>query len=322
MKPWVKLGVRVGGSAAVLAGLFALLPSGELATAFARVPPAVWLAAGAAYLSLHFLGAVKWRLTVNLSGAGLSLPQAARCYYAGLFANLFLPSIVGGDVVRAGVGLTQTRSKTGLVVGSLLDRLIDMTALLLVAGLGVLLLGGDIDPASQRVLLTVGAGLAAAGLGAVGVWAMVPARRFPFKVRRRLARLRVALRPARRRPLVVLLSLALGIAVQGTLAVLNAGLGQLCGLECPLAVWLFVWPLAKLSAALPVSLGGLGVREAALAALFQPFGVTTSAAVAAGLAFEVVVFGGGLIGGPIALFLGRVPAPRPPVPGLALTRTR
>ena len=47
----------------------------------------------------------KWRLLVNAAGGGLSFRTAARAYYMGLFGNTFLPSIVGGDVVRAGVAL-------------------------------------------------------------------------------------------------------------------------------------------------------------------------------------------------------------------------
>ena len=38
------------------------------------------------------------------------------------------------------------------------------------------------------------------------------------------------------------------------------------------AVWLLAWPLAKLIALAPVSLGGIGVREVALATLLLPCG--------------------------------------------------
>jgi uncharacterized membrane protein YbhN (UPF0104 family) len=77
-----------------------------------------------------------------------------------------------------------------------------------------------------------------------------------------------------------------------------------------LAVWLFVWPLAKLSAVLPVTQGGVGVREAALAALFLSFDVPATMAVAAGLVFEAVIISGALIGGPLAVVLGRLPRPQ------------
>jgi glycosyltransferase 2 family protein len=99
----------------------------------------------------------------------------------------------------------------------------------------------------------------------------------------------------------------LGVTLQSSLVLLNAWLGQTCGLDCSLAVWLFVWPLAKLSGVLPITQGGVGVREAALASLFVPFGVPAALGVAVGLVFQAVVITGAFLSGPLAYFLGRVP---------------
>ena len=67
----------------------------------------------------------------------------------------------------------------------------------------------------------------------------------------------------------------------------------------------FVWPMAKLAAILPITQAGLGVREAALAALFAPLGVAPAQAVAAGLVFQSIVLSAGLVAGCIAWLLGR-----------------
>ena len=53
------------------------------------------------------------------------------------------------------------------------------------------------------------------------------------------------------------------------------------GVEAPLEIWFFAWPLAKILAIAPVSLGGIGVREASLAALMAPFGADAAGVVAA-----------------------------------------
>jgi len=66
-------------------------------------------------------------------------------------------------------------------------------------------------------------------------------------------------------------------------------------------VWLFAWPLAKLSAAVPLTQAGIGVREAALAALLLPFGAAPELSVATGLAWDAVVVGGAIAGGVFAL---------------------
>ena len=67
---------------------------------------------------------------------------------------------------------------------------------------------------------------------------------------------------------------------------LGKRLGQAVGIDLPFGAWLLCWPLAKLLALLPISLGGLGVREAALAALLGSFGVGAALAVGQSLLWQ------------------------------------
>jgi hypothetical protein len=287
-RAWRRLALRVGVSGLTVVVLIILLPREELWVALRRVSLLAWAGCVAIYLCLHLLGVLKWRLTVNLMGAGLNLVQAGRCYYGGLFGNLFLPSILGGDFVRAGLAFGRARSRPGLVL----------------AILGALFLPERLAWVGQKVLVPVGAGLVAGGACLAALWFWLPVQRFRFKTRRLLVKLRKASRSALQRPHFLLASLVLGVTLQGSLVCLNAVLGRACGLECSLAVWFFVWPLAKLSAVLPITQGGIGVREAALAALFATFDVPAALAVAAGLVFEGVVLTGGFAGGIIAVGLG------------------
>jgi uncharacterized membrane protein YbhN (UPF0104 family) len=304
------MALRVAVSGLMIAALFLILPRQQILSALGNVSWAALAGGVLVYLSLHLLGILKWRLLVNLAGSGLDIAQAARCYYGGLFGNLFLPSILGGDVVRAGLAFGQARSRTGLVLGSILDRILDVTALASVALIGALSLPDGIEFVSRKVMLPLAVALVLVGMIGLGFWFVFPVRSLSFKTRRRVARLRQAIRPIVRRPQYVLLALALGITLQTCLTLLNVSLGKACGLECPLAVWLFVWPLAKLSAVLPVTQGGVGVREAALVVLFAPFNVEAAMAVAAGLVFQAVVISAALISGPLAFGLGRLPRPQ------------
>jgi len=56
---------------------------------------------------------------------------------------------------------------------------------------------------------------------------------------------------------------------------------------------------------LPLTQGGIGVREAALVALLAPFGAPGPLVLAAGLVWEAVVITGGLVAGAVALTLSR-----------------
>ena len=73
------------------------------------------------------------------------------------------------------------------------------------------------------------------------------------------------------------------------------------GLHLSLAVWAFVIAPVFLMAALPVSVGGWGTREAAAVAALAPFGVPAALAVGIGLLYGVFALGQGALG---ALALG------------------
>ena len=69
------------------------------------------------------------------------------------------------------------------------------------------------------------------------------------------------------------------------------------GIDSHIVLWMFAWPLAKLVALAPISLGGIGVREIALAGILAPFGIEASLAVAQSLSWEVVLIVTGAFSG-------------------------
>ncbi|MGH9702277.1 MAG: lysylphosphatidylglycerol synthase transmembrane domain-containing protein [Candidatus Acidiferrales bacterium] len=296
--------LRVGGSVIILALLFHFLPLRQVWAAMGQLPFGLWLLMLAGYLLAHTIAVSKWRMMVNLAGAGLSFAQAARSYFAGLFSTLFLPSIVGGDVVRAGLALKLGRSKAGILLGSLLDRFMDVTALGMLAMFGALFVPGSLSPASRKIFLIVAAAFGALLILLGAIVLLLPARRFSYRMRRRLVRLVIAWRSLMEQPQYVLVALSLAIVVQGIFVVLTAKVAAACGLQLPLRVWLFAWPLAKIAALVPLTQGGIGVREAALAALLRPFGAHAARAVAVGLVWETIIISGGFAAGLTAYLLG------------------
>lgn len=300
-KTWTRAALQAllhyGGSALALFLLFRFLSGRKIWQTLETLPAHLWIFVLTGYLATHCIGVTKWRLMVSVAGSGMKWIQAARCYFAGLFGSLFLPSLIGGDLVRAGMAMRIGRSKAGVLLGSLVDRCVDLAALGLLAAAGALLVPGSLDPKNQRIFLVL-AGIALVGIAIVAaIVAFLPARRFSYRMRRRFARVRIAARSMARRPSAVLAALILALSAQIVFIVLNMALAEACGLHLPFRVWLFAWPLAKLSAAIPITQGGIGVREAALAALLLPFGAPAVLSVAAGIAWEAVVIGAGLVAG-------------------------
>jgi hypothetical protein len=91
-------------------------------------------------------------------------------------------------------------------------------------------------------------------------------------------------------------ALALSLGVQTMFVLINRQFGVAMGVDVARGAWFAAWPLAKLVALAPVSLAGLGIREAALVAFLRPYGAPTTPVFAAGLLWQSVLFAGGLVG--------------------------
>lgn len=307
-RPWLSLALRIGGSALALLILFHFLPLAEVWRTIGRLPPHLWLLLVLAYLCAHLVAVTKWRLMVNRAGAHLSFRLAIRCYFSGLFSTLFLPSIVGGDVVRAALAFRVGQSKAAIVLGGFTDRILDFVALAFLAALGAVLVPGALPAEARRIFLTGGLVLAIAAVLITPVILWFPARKLSFSLRRRAIRLRRAARSLRSKPQYVALALCLGLFAQGSFIWLTSRAADATGLHLLFRAWLFAWPLAKFCAVIPITQGGIGVREAALVILLAPFGAPAVETAAVGLAWEAVIISGGLIAGLAAFFLGRLPA--------------
>jgi len=300
--------LRWAAALAVFAILFHFLPFAQLRRALASVPPIRFAIILIIYLCAHAMGILKWRMVVNAAGSQLDFTTSAQCYLGGLFGALFLPSIIGGDVVRMAVGLRRSPRPAAVLAGNVVDRFLDVAAQATLVAIGLVLLPGSLpeqfSALARKFLLIV------SGIFMLMVVAVFVLRKALFTGRsrrflRRLARLRHALRSVRARPHIVVTGWLLGVFVQATFILLNALLAISCGLFLPLRVWLFAWPLAKIAALLPLTQGGMGVREAVLVALLVPFGVRAPLVLASGLAWEGIIVAGGLVSGFVAYVLRR-----------------
>ena len=302
------IALRWLAAAAVIGVLLRFLPLHLLAEAIRRVPVATFLAIVLGYLCAHTVGIAKWRMMVNAAGAQLDFRTSARCYAGGLFGTLFLPSIIGGDVVRLAVGLRRSPNPAAVLAGNVADRFIDVAAQGGLVLAGLLLLPGALPASLQgqarKAMFYFVAAFAVLILLSLFLYRpLLGGRSFHF--RRRLARLRHALRSVSGAPHILLGAWLMGTAIQTAFLVLTAKLAESCGLFLPLRDWFFAWPLAKLAAVLPLTQGGIGVREAALVGLLSPFGAAPHLVLAAGLVWEAVVITGGLVSGLGAFLLGR-----------------
>lgn len=253
----------------------------------------VWLfVAFAAVFAAVVLSAIKWGLILRARRYPLSFAMLLSHYFVGLFFNNVLPTAVGGDAVRA----WRTTRDTGEVpeaIGSVLsERLLAGVALGMTALLGLPFVG-----ATPRLVIGVLAFLAI-DLLLVGIFlvprfaerivtSLLPARLTDVRstVARAVAAVRATVATPRLVGRVILLSIVFQVLVAGVNAALFAALGVPVGL----ARCVVYTPMVFTVTMLPISVSGLGVREAAYAYFFALEGIASADAVVASLLFFVVV---------------------------------
>lgn len=311
-----RFALRIVLSLLVLAVLVSLLDREEIfarLSDFARRSPLVWAGSLAVFALLHAGGAMKWRLFLSLaspSAARMPVRSALRFYAAGLFANLCLPTMIGGDVVRAGLALGASKEKEAVVLGSVADRLADLLALGLLSAVAALLSPSAREALAQRSISPATIVVAFVGLLLAGVVALVlllrasAAARLPARFARVMGEVRGAAAALRGRPGPAAAGFLLCLALQSGFILLNAWIGRAIGIDLDLAAWFLVVPLAKIAAMLPLSLGGIGVREVAVVALTAPLGVEREVAVAQSLVWQSVLVAGSLAAGVFAAVVG------------------
>ena len=297
MPPSVKPWLRGLAGLALLAAVLALADPARVLAALRHANPA-WLLAGlGAAAASNLVSALRWRALARWLGAELAVADAARWYFQAIGLNTLLPgAVVGGDVYRAVVLRRAGQDPAASGWSVVLDRASGLWMLCAIGGLGAAACANVLAPwlhlptAAFAALLLVGTALWLAL-----PWALPPLLRGRPTGGGWLAPLQLAAaRPDFHRQL---LAQALASAAVQVLSAAALAAGALAlGVQQPPAAW--AWAIAPvfLMAALPVSVGGWGTREAAAVAALAPFGVAASAAVGVGVVYGLYGLAQGALG--------------------------
>jgi len=289
--PYRAFTIRAGVGVAVVAALLWHYDARPVFRIFARERPAYFASAVALYVAGQVLCAYRWQLLAAILKVHGRFFEFVAYTFVGMFTNLFVPGLLGGDVARS-IYLGRPRNRMGEAVASVVaDRAVGLLGLFWLAALAATFLNYAPLPSSVIAPTILVGALALAGYLASPLLA-----RLIHLMPRPIRRAGGIVAPYLHHPTTLLIPIALSIALQTTLAVAQYLVAAGLGLDAPLSLFVLCVPIANVVASLPLTLNGLGIRESAYLVLFGMAGIGKDDAIALGLLWFAVMIVSGLTG--------------------------
>jgi uncharacterized membrane protein YbhN (UPF0104 family) len=272
----------------------------------------VWLSlALLLYLIMVLASAWRWGLLLKAQDVDMPFRTLTSSFLVATFFNNFLPSNIGGDVVRISDSAKVAGSKTLATTVVLIDRGIGLLGLALIAALGA----SSAHRFGPAAVGPVGPRMLWAGFG-LGAIIATPALLMPEGVARllqplrvfhqewvdaRIARLTDTLTRFKEGPAALTGCFAGAVIVQGVLVAFYLAVARSMNIPVGFGELAVIVPISFIVQMLPVSLNGFGVREATFGFYFTRLGLPLESALLVSFMGAALIMLFSLSGGMICL---------------------
>lgn len=244
-----------------------------------------FLVATALFLLMVLLTAIRWGLLLRRN---LGWSTLMRLQMLGTFFNTFLPGLVGGDAVKVYYMYKQAGMGAEAVASVFMDRYLGYAALML---LGLLAYPFGMGYFSDTwITWLLPALVAAFAISSVMLFGLEMGKRFE-SLRKIYGYFRIYLS---RKPAMAK-AVGLGLMVHSASAMMVFVLSRGMGEDISLFTLLVFIPIISTLAALPLSLGGIGIREAAMVLLLGTLGISPEHATALSFLWYFAMVAGGAL---------------------------
>jgi uncharacterized membrane protein YbhN (UPF0104 family) len=258
MKKWLsknqQLLLRLAGSLLAISALVWLIEREgweEIGAAIRQIPLSTFLIAAAFMLVSRLFVVARWYVLLRAADIRISFWQVTTLTFTGLFSSNFLPTTIGGDVVRLAAIMSMGYDRAVCLASLAADRLVGMAGMTLTLPFGLV------------PLMKIGAAGAAQSASLAALWK----KGWGFVVRTFRA-----LSIYFKKPLSLLFSLA--CTVGNMLGIFGAIYFLLLGLNEHISYWLVagLWSVTYFVTLVPISINGFGVQELSMSYLFSVVG--------------------------------------------------
>ena len=300
------MALRILVSAGLIGWLVTRVDLHGVLAAMAAIGPGEVLAILALQFVNTALKSYKWQKLLAADGIHLSHATAFASYMVGTFFSIFLPTSMGGDAVRAVDTARRSGRRVATVTSVAADRLLGFVAIG-VMGLMALASGAA---SNLRVELRVGGTLlyVAVLLASALVFARRPLElihrlHFPgFPTVERVARSAARSLDAYRASGRLIELMLLSIAAQAIVVVVVYMLAQSLEIEAPLSYFFAIVPLVALVESVPISVYGIGLRDASYVSLLGLLGTPRERSLSLSVLYVALSLLYALLGGVVFAF--------------------
>jgi hypothetical protein len=255
------------------------------------------------YIISQPLRTLRWGLLLRAKQVELSQIKLLALYFIGMFFSNFLPTIMGGDVVRGYYIYKESHSHEvafGSVVVERLCGLVVIVTVGFISSLFFYIKGGPapivmVSFAGCCAMLFIMAGFLYQPLVALLIRPLKVFTR--WRVQERVNEIYLAILSYKNHSDALLLCVALSLLFELVIILIYYVLSVALSWGIPFYFFLYTVPVITIVSMIPISFGGLGVREGATVLLFSLYGISAASAIALSLlSYSISLITGGIGG--------------------------
>jgi len=271
--------IRIGISIALLVFLFRQVDEKALFEIIRSANKLLLVIAFFIHGLIYIVCLWRWEMLLRAVNVKLPIKRIIISFAGGIFFNMFLPSTIGGDFVRSVDLATHTKKTRQIVATVLLDRLSGYIGLVIVALLA-LLFGGKLiqDRSTFLSVILITALLILILFVFFNSFIFSKLNKFfdspgAGKIKEAIGNLHEEIHYFKNHKKLIIENLVLSFFIQAVSPVTFYFIALSLGLKINIGYFFIFLPIIGAITLLPISIGGLGLRDATIIFFFSKAGV-------------------------------------------------
>jgi uncharacterized protein (TIRG00374 family) len=298
-KQYLSILLRAGITIIACALIAKKLDFTKLWGVFSAVSPLTLVSVILIFILSQIILSFRWWIFMRAWEIHIRFWMAVKLTFLGLYFSNFMPSSIGGDLVRAWYVAKHTHKRMASVISVAVDRILALFSTLVLASLAFWLAGnkemfrkqdasGFFDNISRLKMPIIIVGIVVAAIGLAILLSPIGRKKSKSIYNKILRHSRQAFQQTieaalvfLKKPLLAPTAMILTFILQAMVIFSLWLLGREMGIPANLEIYLVILPVIWVAGSIPISIAGVGVVEGGLIYLFMQFGGASYDAAAA-----------------------------------------